>query len=219
MMLPVVIDLAGRPVTVVGAGTVGARKVAQLLEVGAVVTVIAETVRRPLPSGVALLRRRRYQSGDLAGAFLVVAATGDHDVDDAIVAEAAARGQLLNVVDDATRSSFYFTALHRDGDVVVSVSTSGSSPALASWIRDRIAASLPSGLGVVAQRLSTARAAYHAAGVSTESLAWRDWIDAWVDDAQWVVRGPSLDDRHHDEGPRAGSPATTTGPGESSAVV
>ncbi|EQD33215.1 protein containing Sirohem synthase [mine drainage metagenome] len=219
MMLPVVIDLAGRPVTVVGAGTVGARKVAQLLEVGAVVTVIAETVRRPLPSGVALLRRRRYQSGDLAGAFLVVAATGDHDVDDAIVAEAAARGQLLNVVDDATRSSFYFTALHRDGDVVVSVSTSGSSPALASWIRDRIAASLPSGLGVVAQRLSTARAAYHAAGVSTESLAWRDWIDAWVDDAQWVVRGPSLDDRHHDEGPRAGAPATTTGPGESSAVV
>ena len=204
MMLPVVIDLAGRPVTVVGAGTVGARKVAQLLEVGAVVTVIAETVRRPLPSGVALLRRRRYQSGDLAGAFLVVAATGDHDVDDAIVAEAAARGQLLNVVDDATRSSFYFTALHRDGDVVVSVSTSGSSPALASWIRDRIAASLPSGLGVVAQRLSTARAAYHAAGVSTESLAWRDWIDAWVDDAQWVVRGPSLDDRHHDEGATSG---------------
>lgn len=204
MMLPVVIDLAGRPVTVVGAGTVGARKVAQLLEVGAVVTVIAETVRRPLPSGVALLRRRRYQSGDLAGAFLVVAATGDHDVDDAIVAEAAARGQLLNVVDDATRSSFYFTALHRDGDVVVSVSTSGSSPALASWIRDRIAASLPSGLGVVAQRLSTARAAYHAAGVSTESLAWRDWIDAWVDDAQWVVRGPSFDDRHHDEGATSG---------------
>ena len=179
-MLPVVIDLAGRPVTVVGAGAVAARKVAQLLECGAVVTVIAEDVRAPLPGGVDAVRRRRYGPGDLEGAFLVVAATGDHEVDDAIVAEAASRGQLLNVVDDPKRSSFYFSALYRDGDVVVSVSTSGASPALASWVRDRIAATLPSGLGSLAQRLAARRHAYHVAGTSTEGLAWRDWIDAWA---------------------------------------
>ena len=179
-MLPVALDLAGRPVTVIGAGAVGARKVAQLLEVGAVVTVIAEEVRTPLPSGVASVLVRRYRPGDLEGAFLVVAATGEPEVDDAIVAESSARGQLLNVVDDPARCSFYFTALHRDGDVVVSVSTAGASPALATWVRDRIAASLPSGLGALARSLSAARAARHRAGTSTEGLAWREWIDAWA---------------------------------------
>ena len=177
MMLPVVIDLAGRPVTVVGAGAVASRKVAQLLEVGAVVTVIAEELRAALPEGVRTIRLERYASGDLAGAFLVVAATGDHVVDDAIVLEAAARGQLLNVVDDPTRSNFFFTAVHRDGDVVVSVSTSGASPALASWLRDRIATNLPEGLGALARRLGEERRRLHAVGASTEGLNWRTWIE------------------------------------------
>ena len=179
-MLPVALDLAGRRVTVVGAGAGGARKVAQLLEAGAVVTVIAEELRAPLPSGVETVCNRRYRRGDLAGAYLVVAATGDPEVNDVIVAETTARGQLLNVVDDPRRCSFYFTALHRDGDVVVSVSTSGASPALASWVRDRIAASLPSGLGALARNLSAARDARHRAGASTEGLAWRERIDAWA---------------------------------------
>ena len=187
-MLPVALDLAGRPVTVIGAGAVGARKVAQLLEVGAVVTVITEVVRAPLPRGVATVRVRRYQPGDLAGAVLVVAATGDPAVDDEIVVEATSRGQLLNVVDDPSRCSFYFTALHRDGDVVVSVSTSGSSPALASWLRDRIAANLPRGLGALASQLAALREARHRDEASTEGLAWRDWIDAWSRGA--VLTGP-----------------------------
>ena len=195
MMLPVALNLTGRPVTVIGAGTVGARKIAQLLEVGAVVTVIAEALRAPLASGLATVRVRRYQPGDLAGAILVVAATGDPAVDDQIVAEAAARGQLLNVVDDPSRCSFYFTALHRDGDVVVSVSTSGSAPALASWVRDRIATSLPSGLGSLARQLAALREARHRDGASTEGLAWRDWIDAWS-------RGDELEAREAPDGTR-----------------
>lgn len=195
MMLPVALDLAGRPVTVIGAGAVGARKITQLLEVGAVVTVIAEVVCAPIPIGVATVQIRRYQPGDLAGAFLVVAATGDPEVDDQIVAEAASRGQLLNVVDDPSRCSFYFTALHRDGDVVVSVSTSGASPALASWVRDHIAVSLPSGLGSLARQLAALREARHRDGASTEGLAWRDWIDAWN-------RGGGLEAREAPDGTR-----------------
>ena len=196
-MLPVALDLAGRPVTVIGAGAVGARKAAQLLEAGAVVTVIAEEVRATLPSGVASVLVRRYRPGDLEGAFLVVAATGDPEVDDAIVAETSARGQLLNVVDDPRRCSFYFTALHRDGDVVVSVSTSGASPALAAWVRDRVAAALPAGLGDYARRLAAQRAAHHAAGTSTEGLAWRERIDAWA-------RGESLESGEPSNGAREG---------------
>ena len=60
-----------------------------------------------------------------------------------IVRETNERNILLNVVDDLGRSNFHFTAVHRDGDVVVSVSTGGASPALAQWVRNAVARALP----------------------------------------------------------------------------
>ena len=77
----------------------------------------------------------------------------------------------MNVVDDPSRCSFYFTSVYRDGDLMVSVSSSGASPSLAQWVRRRIETALPAGLGRVAQRLREERRALHAAGESTG----RDW--------------------------------------------
>jgi siroheme synthase-like protein len=170
-MLPLVLELTGRDVLVVGLGRVGAHKVNQLIDAGARVHVISEELVVPVPPGVASLRVRGYRPGDLEGYLLVVSATGRESVNDRIVAEATERHVLLNVVDDPTRCSFYFTSVHRDGDVIVSVSSSGASPSLAQWVRRRIQESLPAGLGRVAQTLRGERAALHAAGLSTE----RDW--------------------------------------------
>ena len=78
-----------------------------------------------LPSRVAHVECRRYQRGDLRGFSLVVSATGDARVNDVITEEAASDGVWLNVVDDPDRSTFFFTALHREGEVTVSVSTNG----------------------------------------------------------------------------------------------
>jgi len=82
----------------------------------------------------------------------------------------------LNVVDDPERSDFFFTAVYRDGDVTVSVSTEGASPALAQELRTMIAERLPDNLADVAQQLRRERADHHAKGSSTEGVDWRSRI-------------------------------------------
>jgi siroheme synthase-like protein len=186
-MLPLVVDLSGRRVVVIGAGRVSAQKVAALLLAGARITLISDAVRVPLAPQIEDVVLRPFQRGDLEGAFLAVAATGDDEVNDRIVAEARERNILLNVVDDATRSNFFFTAVHRDGDVVVSVSTEGASPALAQWVRNVVAATLPKNLAGVARRLRAERDALHAAGKSTENLAWMQRVQELIDDDDGVA--------------------------------
>jgi len=171
-MFPLALDLAHRRVLVIGAGEVGARKASQLSAAGARVDVIASEVLVPLPVNVESVQQRAYQVGDLESVFLVVVATGDDQVNDRIIEEARERNVLVNVVDDPRRSNFFFTAVHRDGDVIVSVSTSGASPALAQWVRDRVARSLPKNLAAVAIQLREERATLHARRESTE---YRDW--------------------------------------------
>jgi siroheme synthase-like protein len=175
-VFPLVLDLTGRRVVVVGAGRIGAGKAHQLTNSGAVVTVISPEVTGDLPPGAEVVPRD-YRRGDLADALLVVCATGRAEVDDAVVAEARERNVLVNVVDDPVRSNFFFTAVHRDGDVTVSVSTEGASPALARRLRDDVAQSLPTGLGEVARRLRAERRALHDEGTSTEGLDWSGRID------------------------------------------
>lgn len=170
-MLPLAIDVTRRDVLVVGMGRVGSHKARLLIEAGAHVHVISEAILSPVPDGVASLEVRSYRAGDAAGRFLVVSATANDEVNDLIVADAAGHHTLLNVVDDPARCNFYFTSVHRDGDVIVSVSTSGASPSLAQWIRRRVQELLPEGLGHVAATLREERAALHARGESTE----RDW--------------------------------------------
>lgn len=183
-MFPLVVDLTNRSVVVIGAGRVGTHKARQLLAAGARVTMITREVLAPIPEGVELVLERGYEAGDLAGALLVVAATGDALVNDAIVLEANERNVLLNVVDDLGRSNFYFTAVHRDGDVIVSVSTGGSSPALAQWVRNRAAAALPKNLARVAQQLRTERTALHRSGASTENRDWASRVEDLTTEAE-----------------------------------
>ena len=139
---PVMLDLHGRRAVVVGGGGVAETKVGPLVDAGAAVTVVAPS----LTPGLALRVReaglthipREYAAGDLAGAYLVIAATDDPEVNHAVHAEAEARGVLVNVVDDPPYCGFILPSILRRGDLVVAVSTSGNAPALAVRIRERI---------------------------------------------------------------------------------
>ncbi|MFY9782912.1 MAG: bifunctional precorrin-2 dehydrogenase/sirohydrochlorin ferrochelatase [Acidimicrobiales bacterium] len=175
-MLPLAFKFNDREVLVVGAGQVGIRKVAQLLEAGARVTVIAEEFLAPLPEGLARVEQRRYRRGDLRGFWLVVSATGDGAANDELVEEAEDERVWLNVVDDPERCSFYFMALHRQGEVTVAVTTEGAAPALAQEIRNLAAERLPRNLGEVASTLREERRAVHERGDSTENLDWTSRI-------------------------------------------
>ncbi len=181
-MFPLVVDLRQRRVLVIGAGRVGVDKAAQLIECGALVTIITKEILATPPTGVEEIMVRAYQRGDLEGALLVVAATGDALVNDEIVSEATSRNVLLNVVDDLERSNFYFTANYRDGDVTVAVSTAGSSPALAQWVRNAVAAALPKNLALVATRLRAERNALHEANESTEQRPWMRRVEELVEE-------------------------------------
>jgi len=183
-MFPLVADLRGRRVVVIGAGRVGAGKATVLLECGALVTIISDQVLAPLPEGLDRVLVRPYETGDLAGALLVVAATANPRVNDAIFAEANELGVFVNVVDDPSRSNFYFTANYRDGDVLVSVSTAGASPALAQWVRNRVAGALPKNLASVARQLRRERTQMHERGESTERRPWAERVSELVQEPE-----------------------------------
>jgi len=103
---------------------------------------------------------------------LVITATGNHAVDQLIYDEGNARGTWVNSADDPDRCSFYLAATHRDGNVIVAVSTEGKSPALASHLRNTIADQLPKNLADIAIELDRQRSEIKDQGVSTESINW-----------------------------------------------
>jgi precorrin-2 dehydrogenase/sirohydrochlorin ferrochelatase len=137
-----VIGLERRHSVVIGGGNVAARKVAGLLEAGARVTVISPALAPELETlaeaGRVVFIGRDYCTGDLAGAFLAIAATDEPAVNQAVWQEAEQLGCLVNVVDDPAHSNFIVPAVVRRGDVSVAVSTGGASPALARHLRERL---------------------------------------------------------------------------------
>ena len=140
---PVMLDLRGRQVVVVGGGAIAEQKARELAEAGARVRVIAPElgagVAALVDAGAAAWERRAYRPGDLAGAALAVAATDDRAVNHAVWEEAEARNVLLNAVDDVEHCHFIAPSVHRAGEITVTVSTAGHCPALAVRLRERIA--------------------------------------------------------------------------------
>lgn len=143
---PVFLRLGGERCVVIGGGDVAERKVASLLEAGAKVTVVSPTLTAGLAelvaSGAVAHRRRAYRDGDLAGARLAYAATGDAALHAELARAAAAAAVLLNVADRPQWCSFIVPSVLRRGDLTVAVSTGGGSPALARRAREELEAML-----------------------------------------------------------------------------
>jgi len=141
---PVVLTHLESGAVVIGGGEVAARKVEGLLMAGAGVTVISPQLAPALEALVAQGRitalRRAYQPGDLARARLVIAATDDPQVNQAVWQEARERDCLVNVVDDPAHCTFHVPAVVRRGMVTIAVGTGGASPALAKSLRRKIEA-------------------------------------------------------------------------------
>ena len=116
---PVSLEVAGRRCVVFGAGPVARTRVLALLDAGALVTVID----------------RPHEDGDLAGAFLAVAAGGDEADNARIFAEAERERVLLNAVDDPAHCHFAVPSILRRGDLRVAVSTGGRAPGYARQLR------------------------------------------------------------------------------------
>ena len=176
----------GQECLVVGGGEVAARKVEGLTTCGALVTVVAprtvpaiDRLARVPPGGFATVtvERRPYREGEAARFRLVVTATGVRQVDRAVASDARAAGVWVNSADDAEACSFLLPSIHRQGPVTLAVSTGGASPALAAWLRRRLAREVGPEVATMADLLDEARRAVRAEGRSTEDVDWKAVLD------------------------------------------
>jgi siroheme synthase-like protein len=136
---PAILDIAGRQALVVGAGKVGEGKIEGLVRAGARVRVVSlaatERVRQWAGDGQVELELRPYGPEDLAGCFMVIAATENNDTNVRVFEDAEARQMLCNVVDVTHLCNFILPSIVRRGDLAIAVSTGGASPAMARRIR------------------------------------------------------------------------------------
>jgi len=182
VVYPVALQLQDRPCLVVGGGHIAERKARGLLDAGARVHVVAKEVLPPVRAldgapGVASIEERPYRRGEVAGYWLAVAATGDSAVNKAVYEDGEAAKVWVNSADDPASCSFILPAVARQGPVSVAVSTSGYSPALASWLKGHAAEHMGPELAELAELLAEARAKVKAQGRSTEDIDWRSSLD------------------------------------------
>src|SRR5437764_1202161 len=153
---PIMLDVRSRPAVVIGGDAVAAEKAAALCACGARVTVISPTfcqqLQREGEQGRVTLRRKAYERGDMAGAFVVVAATSDPGLVEEIWAETQESGQLVNIVDVPARCTFILPSILRRDQLTIAVSTEGASPSLAKRIRQHLESSRASGIADGASR-------------------------------------------------------------------
>jgi precorrin-2 dehydrogenase/sirohydrochlorin ferrochelatase len=136
------LKLSGRKSVVVGAGMIGLEKIEGLLACDGDITVIAPEAEPAIQAladeGTIKLELRPYEPTDVEGAFMIIAATNDTDVNVQVYNDAEARGMLVNVVDVPPLCNFILPAITRSGPIAIAISTAGASPALAKRMKREI---------------------------------------------------------------------------------
>ena len=159
---PIMLDVRNRPAIVIGGDRLAAEKAAALSASGALVTVMSPVFCEELldleRSSRVKLRYKAYEHGDLAGAFVVIAATNDPQVIEEVWSETQERGQLVNIVDVPARCNFIMPSILRRGQLTIAVSTEGASPSLAKRIRQRLEGLFPPAYDTYLRLAAIARA-------------------------------------------------------------
>ena len=139
---PIFVEMKGRAVLLVGGGRVALEKIGKLADAGARVTVIAPTlideVRAVVDSGRAAWTPRPFAPGDTEGFDMVLIATDNGAVNTSVADEARANRVWVNAADDLANCDFILPSLASRGHISIAVSTGGTSPALARWLRGRM---------------------------------------------------------------------------------
>lgn len=178
---PIFLNLKNKKGVVVGGGEVAERKVKGLYEKGALVTVISPALTAALETmaarGEISVEKREYRKHDLKGAVIAIAATDDRATNLEVAREGAARGILVNVVDDAEHSDFILPSVAQRGDVVLAVSTSGRSPALARKLRTELEGHLRNEISEIAVIISEVRQELKKQGKRVNSSSWQKCLD------------------------------------------
>ena len=139
---PVFLELEGMTVLVIGGGKVAERKIAALRDCGANILLISKELNDKLKvlidkDEIEFLGTE-FNEEALDKVFLVVAATDDFQLNHQISLIARKKGLLVNAVDQPSDCNFIVPSVVRSGDLMIAISTSGKSPALAKKIRKEL---------------------------------------------------------------------------------
>jgi precorrin-2 dehydrogenase/sirohydrochlorin ferrochelatase len=141
---PINLNIQNRNCLVVGGGGVGTRKVITLLDCGARVTVVSPDptprLKKLAAAGSIQLKQRSYRSDDVNKMFLVIGATDDENLNRQVSKDAERVNILCNIADRPEVCNFILPAVVRRGDLAITISTSGKSPALAKRLRRNLEA-------------------------------------------------------------------------------
>lgn len=162
---PAFLKLGGKRVVVIGGGMMAGEKIPALIEAQAEITVIAPEISeevRALPG--LTLEERPYASGDLAGAWYVVAAAPP-EVNRAVSEEAAERQTFVNAVDDRRYADVYLGSILRRGGMTFVISSDGAAPALTALLRRGLEELIPEELSAWKSLAETKRAEWKAKGI------------------------------------------------------
>jgi len=221
-MLPIFLKLVGRNCLLVGAGPVALEKIGTLLTTGLRLRIVA-------PQAVPEIRRlaaeeavdwisKTFEPSDLDGMFLVIAATNDPAVNQAVFQAASEQRVLCNSVDDVPNCDFYFGSVVNRGDLQIAISTAGQSPALSQRLRREIDTQLPPDLGPWLESLGSLRRevlATHPRGEPRKALlhqlADRQICDSVACPSRQLARAPFP---HHTETARGTVFLVGAGPGD-----
>jgi len=180
--LPLVHAAARCQFIIVGGGSVATRKVKTLMRAGAPVTVISPVVTDDIQSfadaGQLTLELRMISESEsyTAGSYVVLA-TADPDVNAAQAARAREAGAKICRADEQDGNDFGFPAVVDRSPLLISVSTSGATPALTRYVKQRLEAFIPSDYGRLAQWMESLRKRLRASGTSAvRTDFWRRWM-------------------------------------------
>ncbi|MFZ5632745.1 MAG: precorrin-2 dehydrogenase/sirohydrochlorin ferrochelatase family protein [Bacillota bacterium] len=158
---PISLNIEDRVCLVVGGGQVAERKVISLLDCGARVRLVSPEIsgglQKLVQSGRVRYIRDCYRKEHLAGAFLVIGATGSDEVNHRVSRDCMEMGLLVNVVDDPPRGNFYVPAVLRRGHLQIAVSTDGKSPLLARKIKEQLGELFPEEYGSIVNLIGEIR--------------------------------------------------------------
>jgi siroheme synthase-like protein len=179
-LYPVNLVVDGRRCLVVGGGPVALQKARGLVDAGARVTVVAPRLDTAIRELAEVAEARPYRRGEAADYRLVVAATGDPATNQQVYDDAEAAGGWINSADDPDRCTVTLPAKLRQGRLTVTVSTAGHSPAVAAWLRDRLADELGPEYDQLIGLLGDERSRVQSEGRSPQDLDWRSALDSGI---------------------------------------
>lgn len=181
---PVFLNMQGQLCVVIGGGEVAERKVQALLEAGAVVTLIAPECTDGLVAMTSdssvTWHQRTYETGDLEGAFIAIAATDDRAVNETVTKEATERNTPLNVVDVTDLCTFIAPSVIHRGPVTLAISTGGMGPALARKLRQELEGNDALAFADMAEIVADVRAELKARALTVDPEGWQAALNTEV---------------------------------------